>query len=175
MSLIGNKLFVEAAQVVMAIAPQDLTAGTTVNGDFVCLKNYHRCAVMAFFAAGTATTGDVTLSLQQATDVSNSLGDVKDLNFTRIDTKQATLVSSVGTFTANTQTAAANYTSTTSGETQGVWIVDVDPTDLDIDNDFDCLRANIAAAGGSTKLAGVFYFLFGPKLAATPLPSAIID
>lgn len=170
---IGNEFFTEAHQVVSVFPPQDVN-GAAQTGDVVSLKNYHRCAVIIFFDSGSATTGDLTVTIEQMTDVSNSLSDNKALNFTRIDTKQGTALTSIGTFTTNTQTAANTYTSATSGESQGIWIIDIRAEDLDADNGFDCIRVSLGATS-SAKVAVGLYIPYGPKFGVDPLPSAIID
>jgi hypothetical protein len=171
--LVGNELLVEAHQIVMGVMAADINASAKT-GDAVSLKNYHRCAVVVHFDDGSATTGDITVTLEQMTDVANSLSDNKALNFTRIDYKQGTSLAAIGTFTSTTQTAANTYTSATSGESEGIWVIDIQAEDLDLHNNFDCMRANLSATS-STKIAGILYILSGPKFGVDPLPSAIID
>jgi len=156
------------------VAPNILISdvnASAATGDIVSLKNYRKCNVMVYFAAGTATTGDLTVTLQQTTDVSNSLSDAKNLAVLqtgRIYTKQAaTALTSVTGWTAETQTAAATYTSTTSGEQVGLWAFEVRADDLDVDNGFDCIRANIGATT-SSKYVSSWYVLSDPVYPGAP-------
>ena len=62
--------FLEKCQIVSGFVPVNLA--TAVNtGDYVSLKNYGRCAVVFFAAAGTAGD-DPTITLTQAQDVSGT-------------------------------------------------------------------------------------------------------
>lgn len=166
----GNMKFTEFAQVVSAFVPIDVNAAAQI-GDYVSLKNYQRCAVILFGAAGSAGT-DITLTIQQATDVSNS--DVKALNFTTIDSKEGAALTAIGTFTTTTQTAANTYTTTNNEQSQQIYIVDFGAEDLDIANDFDCLRMSINAGNAAKVMAGL-YILYGPRDGSATLPSAIVD
>ena len=161
---------VENSQIVSAFVPVDMqTAANT--GDYVSLKNYHRCAVVFFKAAGTAGD-DPTLTIQQAQDVSGT--GAKALNFTRIWHKQGTLTG-VGTFTAVTQTAANTYTDATSAEIQAIWVVEIDADDLDVDNGFDCIMCSVADVGGNAQLGCAMYILYDPRYPQAAPPSAIVD
>jgi hypothetical protein len=169
----GNFKFAEGFQLVAAWDPVDVNS-TAQTGDIVSLENYQRCAVVVHAKAGSATTGDITLTIVQCTDVSNSLADAKALNFTRIDVKQGADSAAIGQFTATTQTAANTYTSATSGEADLIWVVDFGADELDIANDFDCIRASLGATS-SAKVVGCMYVLYGAKYGTDPLPSAIVD
>lgn len=164
-----NQHILEKMQIVSAWVPVDLQ--TAQNGDYVSLKNYGRCAIVFFAAAGTASD-DPTLTLTQAQDVSGT--GAKALNFTRIDVKQGTLTA-VGTFTTVTQAAGNTYTDATSAEIQKIWVVDVKAEDLDKANGFDCLRLACSDIGSNAQLGCALYLLHEPRYASATLPSAIID
>lgn len=164
-----NQHFLEKNQVVSGFVPVSMTSALT--GDYVSLKNYGRCAVVFFAAAGTAGD-DPTITLTQAQDVSGT--GVKALDFTRIDVKQGTLTS-VGTFTTVTQAAANTYTDAASAEVQKIWVIDVMAEDLDIANGFDCLKAAISDVGTNAQLGCMLYLLHEPRYASGTLPSAIVD
>jgi hypothetical protein len=169
----GNYILPEFVQIVSAWEPADVNAAAKT-GDIVSLEGYQRCAVVVHAAVGSATTGDLTLTIEQCTDIANSLADAKALNFTRIDVKQGADLAAIGQFTATTQTAANTYTSATSGEADLIWVVDFAADDLDIANDFDCIRASLGATS-SAKVVGCQYLLYGPKSGIDPLLSAIAN
>lgn len=166
----GNIHFAEKCQVVSAFEPVDLNSSGQ-NGDYVCLKNYHRCAVVFHGNVGSSGT-DITLTLQQATDVSGS--GVKALNFTRIDSKEGANLAAVGTYTTTTQAAANTYTVTNNEQLEQIYIIDFKADDLDVANGFDCLRVTVNAVGAA-KVGGALYILHDPKYSTDPLPTAITN
>jgi hypothetical protein len=165
-----NQHFLEKTQVVSGFVPINMATGANA-GDRVSLKNYGRCAIIFFKAAGT-DGDDPTLTLQQHTAVSG--GWTKDLDFTRIDVKQGTLTS-VGQFTTVTQAAADDYTDATSAEVQAIWVIDVLAEHLDVDGGYDCISATVGDVGTNAQLGCLLYMLHEPRYASGTLPSAIID
>lgn len=168
-----NKHILEKLQIVSGVVPINLATGAN-DGDFVSLKGYGRCAVVFFAAAGVAAQ-DPTLVLEQAQDVANTGSNAKALDFTRVDTKQGAALTAVGTFTKVTQVANDEYTSDTAGETQQIWVVDIEAEMLDVDNGYDCIRARVADTGSTAKLGCMLYLLHDPRFNTDPLPSAIVD
>jgi hypothetical protein len=136
MQMSSNALFAEENQVVMAIVPVDSQTGAN-NGDWVSMKDFHRCTVLVIKAAGVAGD-DPVITLKQATDVSGA--GAKALTFTRVDSKVGTQTS-IGAWTANTQAAANTYTDLVSAESQGIFAIDIKSEDLDVNNSFDCVPA----------------------------------
>ena len=166
----GNISFAEKVNLVAGILPQDLNGGAQ-NGDWVSLKNYLRCAVIFFADNGTAGS-DVTLTFQQATDVSGT--GAKALTVTDIWHKQGTLLSAVSAYTHATQTAAGTYTNTDSGENENIYVIDIPADSLDVANSFDCIRCNTNAPGAA-KTGCVLYALHDPKYSCDPLLESIAD
>ena len=151
--------------------PVDLNA-VAVTGDIVSLKGYKRCLAVISFGDGTATTGDLTITVRQQQDVAGT--GVKDLDVLetgRIYTKMAadqTAVAALTGWTEETQaTADAVYTDATSGEQAGIWAFEIKSTDLDTDNGFDCFSMNVAATS-TAKIASTFYILSEPRQADAP-------
>jgi len=163
--------FVETNQLVAGFVPVDLQDGAN-NGDWVSMKNYNHLTVVFFKDAGTAGD-DPTLTVKQATNVSG--GSEKALNFTTIYTKQGADLATVGTFTKNTQAAANAYTDTASAEAQAIWVVEFDASDLDTNNNFDCVQASVADIGGNAQLGCLLYILSEPSYAGATAPSAIAN
>jgi hypothetical protein len=178
-----NELFLEKNQIVplQVAGPADITGGGPT-GDYVCMKNYKRCAIVVYAADGTATSGDITVTLYQSTDVSNSLSDAKALNCLvtgRIFTKQhASSFATVGQWTKETQAVADEvYVDLASGEQVNLWVLEIMASDLDADAGFDCLRADITTPGSSAKVLAALYILSDPVYSTAPclMPSAIED
>jgi hypothetical protein len=155
-------------QIASAFVPVDMQAAAN-NGDWINLKLYGRCIAVLFAAAGTAGD-DPVFTLQQAQD-NNSTG-AKELNFERIEEKVGTLTS-VGTFTTVTQSAANTYTNTASAEAQKIIAVEIEAADLDVANDFTHVRLVIPDVGGNAQLGCGFYILGDPKFAEDPMPTAL--
>jgi hypothetical protein len=166
-----NKHILEKLQIVAGIIPVDTQTGAN-NGDWVSLKNYGRCAIVVYKAAGIAGD-DPVITVKQASDVSGT--GAKALTFTRVDAKVGAQTG-VGTFTTVTQAAGNTYTDLVSAEAQGLFVIDVQADDLDVDNGFDCVQVSVPDTGaGGAQLGSALYLLHEPRYAATPMLSAIID
>lgn len=166
-----NNLFVEEAQIVMAIVPVDSQTAAN-NGDWVSLKGYERCTIVLIKAAGIAGD-DPVFTVRQAQDVSGT--GAKALNFTRIDAKVG-VQTGIGTFTTVTQAAANTYTDTVSAEAQAIMVVEFKAEDLDVNNNFDCIQLQIPDTGaGGAQLITALYILRGAKFGGAALSSAIVD
>jgi hypothetical protein len=163
-----NALFAEQVQVCAGFVPVDMSAAAN-NGDWVSMKNFARCTIVLFKAAGTAGD-DPVLTVRQATAVDGT--GAKALNFTRVDSKVGTLTS-VGTFTANTQAAANTYTDAVSAEAQGIFLIDIKSEDLDVANGFDCVQFQVPDIGANAQLGCALYLLWGSRY--NPPVSAIVD
>ncbi len=166
-----NKLLVEQAQIVAAIIPVDSQTGAN-NGDWVSLKGYGRCAIIIYKAAGVAGD-DPVLTLKQASAVDGT--GAKALNFTRIDAKVGAQTG-VGQFTTVSQAAANTYTDPVSAEAQGLFVIEVQSSDLDVANGFDCVQISVPDTGaGGAQLLCALYLLLEPRYGMATLPSAIVD
>lgn len=163
-----NALFVEENQIQPAIIPVNLATGAN-NGDWFPARGFS--SVVVIFLAGVgAASQDPTLTLEQAT---SDGGSGKAINFTRLDVKQASALTSVGTFTTVTQAAGNTYTEATSGEKQKLWVVEVKSADFDSDNGYDWLRASIADTGSTSQIGCALYIGRGARYAGADLPSGI--
>lgn len=177
--LLPNASLLEQIQIVSAFAP-GTDINTDADGDWVSLKNFHRCLVLFHKEAGTAGD-DPSIKLQQASDVAGT--GAKALNFDHIYHKiGATALDAIGTFTRIALTTATDDLDLVSvnsvdlltdvGET--LIGVEVKAEDLDVDNGFDCIRLQIEGddLSNATK-AAAYYILWGARQ-ARPL-SAIVD
>jgi hypothetical protein len=168
-----NLSILEYAQIVSGFAPIALTTART--GDVVSLKNYRRCLVLFHKGIGTASD-DPTITILQGTDV--AFGTTKALDFTTIYVKQdPTTLADVGQWTKVTQSASNTYTDATSAERAALWAIDFKAEDLDIANNYDCLRASISDVGTNSQIGALEYILYDPIQMTAPesMASAIID
>ncbi len=168
-----NTRLLERMQIAWGFGPIEMTSART--GDVVSLKNYRRCLILLVKAIGTAGQ-DPTITLAQGTDV--AFGTNKALTFTELFVKQdPTSLADVGQWTQVTQAAAATYTDLTSAEQACIWAIEIKAEDLDIANNYDCVRASIGDVGTNTQLGTVIYILGDPLNSGPPedMPSAIID
>lgn len=165
-----NQHILEKLQIASGFVP--INIGSARSGDYVSMKGYGRCAIVFFGAAGPAGD-DPVITVTQAINVAPS--NAKALNFTRIDVKQGSALTSIGEFTTVTQAAANTYTDAAAAENQKIWVIDIKAEDLDLDNGYDCIAASIADAGTATQIAAMLYLLHEPRYADVPLPSALVD
>lgn len=161
-----NRLMVEQAKIVVGLPPR---APSSSVPDYVSLKNYNRCTIIITQDNGTAPTGSA-ITLKQALLVNNS-GE-KALAFT--DVWQNIDVDAAGG-DALTKTTVTNNTFTTDNvaDKNGIFVIEVDEDDLDIDGGFDCIR--VGTANATNSVLSVTYILWPAKYAAATPPSAIID
>ncbi len=139
-------------------------------GDWCSMKDFGSLLILIAFGDGTATSGDITATLAQATD--NAGGSTKALNALvtgRIyDKVHATTLAAVGQWTEKTQaTADEVYDDDTSGEKLGMIALEIRASDLDADNGFDHVQLNLAVTT-SAKLVCALYILGDPKIATQP-------
>lgn len=156
--MLGN-----TADIVEGFPCVDLSTAAN-NGDWLSLKNARKVAVV--FVSGVGTAGDdPTLTIKQATDVSGT--SAKALNFTTIYRKQAaTSLAAVDTWTKTTQSAGDSYTNDTAAEESLIWVVEFDPSDLDVANGFDCIQGSVADVGTNAQPGYLFYAVYPNEQAA---------
>ncbi len=162
----SNLRLIENAKVVVGAVPID-TTGAAVTGDYVSMKGYSHLTIIIIKGAWAGGTPAVTL--KQATDVGNSLSDEKALSFTKQWSGTAV---SADTLTAN---AVSSDTFSLSATANVYHIIEVNASDLDVDNGFDCVRVGIATPGSNADLICVVYVLTGTRYPAASPPSAIVD
>jgi len=140
---------------------------TSTLGDttYVSLKGYQRCQIIISIADGTTVTGS-TITLKQATAVAGT--SEKALAFTRMlaNTDYAASKTMVETaVTSNT------FTTQTTNSKDSLYIIDVDASDLDVANGFDCLRVDgTGHAATASRGVVVLYNLYGARYSgASPL------
>lgn len=125
----------EQVQTVVAAAGLLLTS-TLGDTTYVSMKNFARARITIVIADGTTVTGSA-ITLKQATAIAGT--SEKALAFTRMlaNTDYAASKTMVETaVTSNT------FTTQTENSKDSVYIIDVDASDLDIANGFDCFRVD---------------------------------
>lgn len=165
-----NALFAERFNVCSGFVPINMAAGAPTS-DIVSLKNYNRCTILFFAAAGTGGD-DPTITVTQKTAVGGTTS--KAVNFTTVHKKQGTLAS-VGQYTKVEAAAGNTFTHADLAEQQKIILIDITGEMLDVDGGYDCVQATVADVGTNSQLGGLLYILSEPRFATDTLPSAIVD
>jgi hypothetical protein len=152
-------------QVYPVVAAAGLLLTSTL-GDtrYVSLKNYRKIAIVISIADGTTVTGS-TITLKQATAVAGT--SEKALTFTR-------MLSSVDYPTsalAETAVTSSTFTTQTTNSKDSLYVIEVDSSDLDVANGFDCIRVDgTGHAATASRGVVVLYLLYGARYSgASPL------
>jgi len=160
----SNMRFIENAKPVVMAVPID-TTGAAVSGDYVSMKGYTHLTIVIMQGAWAGGTPAVTL--KQATDVA-ATGE-KALSFSKYWS---------GTALTDDQYAATAVVSDTFNLTataNKVTILEVNASDLDVDNGFDCVRVGIASPGANADLICVLGILTGTRYPQATTQAAISD
>ncbi len=165
----ANSLFAEQANIIAGV-PLDMAGTPGLATGWVSLKNYERATIVLIRAASASAEGG-TITLQQAQAVAGT-GAKNLVAIDRVNRKEhASALGGVGTWTEVTQAAAATFALT--AQSQGAYVIDVDPTDLDDVNGFDCIQATVADVGATACLGTLFVILWGARYA--PPLSPVVD
>ena len=159
-----NSRLDEQATTIVAAAGLLLTStlGDTL---YVSMKNFRKIQIVISIADGTTVTGS-TITLKQATAVAGT-GE-KALAFTRMLSNVDYGASKTMVETAVT---ANTFTSQAVNSKDSVYIIEVDSSDLDVANGFDCIRVDgTGHAATASRGCVVMYNLFGARYTgANPL------
>lgn len=161
-----SKRLVDSAKVVTGLAPVVPSSATP---DYVSLKDYgHLTAIITVKNATTVTGSAITL--KQATAVAGT-GE-KALSFTsvwqNIDTAAAG-----GDALTETAVASDTFTTNATNSKDLLYVIEVDASQLDINNGFDCIRVGTGNAVAAT--VSVMYVLSGARYSQATPPAAITD
>ena len=159
----GNIKLSEANKIVTGLAP---IAPSTSTPDFVSLKNALRLTIIILCDNATTVTGSA-ITLLQSTVVAGT--DEKALAFDTVDANIDTDASDTLVATAVT---SDTFTTDDTNAKNLMYVIDVKPEDLDLDNDFDCVR--VGTGDTTAQILSVLYVLEVKKAKSTP-DSAIID
>lgn len=163
---LSNNLFVEEAKVVVGLSN---TTPSSSSPQRISLKNYERCVILIEVLNATTVTGSA-ITLKQATDIANANTDEKAVAFT---TAYRNLdVGASDTYAAFT-VASNTFTTDSTNSKSLLYVIEVEPTQLDVNNGFDCLRVGTANATAATLT--VTYLLLGAKYAKQFPASAVVN
>ncbi len=143
---------------ILAGVPADMVAGA-LNGDYVSLKEFNHIEIIAMKAVGAAAE-NATITITQAQNVAGL--NAKALNFTQVVRMEGADLTAV-TAAAIVEQASGN-TFVLDGDSQGVYVIEFDANNLDVQNGFDCIRAAIADVGTTgTQFGAILYCLSEAK------------
>lgn len=148
--------------VVLNAVPAIDTTGAAQTGDYASMKGYRHLTVIINSGAVAATSA---VTLKQATDVAAT--SEKALTFTEYSVKAG----QVANFTDTTCSSTFDISTTANS----LYVIEIDSSELDVDNAFDCVRVNLATPGAAAVLVSVVYVLSEPRYAEDAMPSAITD
>ncbi len=166
MSTAGTRQ-VDKSKFVWATEPKNYT-GAASTSDIVSLKNYNHLTILIQTGAWAGGTAAVTLS--QCTDV--AAAGAKALAFDVMFTNATAVTSDALVKTTVTSNTFALDTA------NALYIIEVDATTLDLANNFDCVRLDVASPSSNADIYGAVFILgnvarYGGNYATNP--SAIID
>jgi hypothetical protein len=160
-------------QSALGFAPVNLATGAN-NSDWMLVQRYRRLIVLFFKAAAASGSEDPTVTLLQAQDNAGTGSKALNIPAGRSWTKTDPDLTTVGQFTAG---APSTNTLTVSGsaQKQALWMIEIDAADLDVNNGFCAVQANVADTGSVSQL-GCLVYLLGEARSAQTLgtnPSAL--
>jgi len=155
---------------VESMHPVVMSPPVTTNGgvasDWISLKNVERCQVYCVLTQAVAHA--TVLALYQGTAVDGT-GSKVFANAVQIWADEDVATSD----TLVAQTAAVNYT-VTADIANKIVVFDIDPSLLDVANDFDCIKVTASDSSQATNFISIVGVCDMKYKRATP-PSVIID
>lgn len=142
-------LLVENAAIEVGAVPKD-TTGAAVTGDYVSLKDFRHLTVI--IQQGAWAGGTPAVTLLQATAVAGT-GE-KSAPIAKYWQKVGL---TGGSFAAPTDVVSDTFNLPAVANT--ITVLEIDADQLDVDNDFDCVRVGIASPGVNADLICVTYLL----------------
>lgn len=156
-----NKLFLESNSIKSAGAPKDLN-GSALAGSRIKLDKGYGCAIVMHFGAGAGATVSVDLDQHDAATAGNS----KALNISRnyyVKSGADTSFTKTEIRPDDAGLSDSADLSATVGADSGIAVFDVKPEDLDADNSFAYISANLADSTAA-KIASVEYHIYDIKV-----------
>lgn len=151
-----NALLSEQAKFVTGLDP---VVPATTTPRYVSLKNFERMCIIIMVKNATTVTGSA-ITVKQATAVAGT--SEKALAFT-------TMYSNIDTGAADVLAANAvvsnTFTTNATNSKNLMYIIEIQASDLDVSNGFDCVRVGTGDATAATVTA--IYALYGAKFATT--------
>ena len=156
-------------QIASGFVPVDLSAGAN-NGGWVDLKGYNRLLIVFYKGAAGSGTEDPTVTVLQASDVSGT--GSKALNIANVWTKINVDLTTIGQFTG--APSANTFTVAGSAQLSAIWVIEILASDLDINNGFSCVQANVADVGSIAQLGCLLYVFGEARQSDTPALNASV-
>jgi len=166
---------VKGGDVLIATQIANISAAAT-NGIYASMKHVKRLHILVMLAAGTDTQ-NVTVSLGQAT--TSAGGSAKALNITKLYTKSGADLAAVNSWTEQTaitrQDAVASYVETLLGVASipKALLIVVDEDDLDTNNGFTFVRAQLTDPGADARNGAVLYIAAEMSYQGTTKPTLV--
>ncbi len=167
MAITPNMYLHEGAKFVTGLAPI-LPNSTTP--DYVSLKGYRKFTAVILVDNNTTVTGSA-ITLKQDDDVTG--GSEKALAFTKVWQNIDTGNTTTGDTLTETTVTSDTFTTDTTNAKNLMYVIEVDASELDVDNGFDCIRVGTADAVAA--ITSVLYILWPAKYAKPDPLSAILD
>lgn len=163
------KCLAEEANIFVMVPPIDLGSGANAGITRVNMSKYRHAEVIIVKDAGQAAEG-VVVTLWQ-TDVGTG-GTPKKLAIPRgVYVKFATNIEDATAFVKEANDGSTNthqYTSTTSIQKEAVISIPVNASDMDVNNGYVWLHANIADTGGAGAVGTCFILATDPQYEPAP-------
>lgn len=157
-----NALFVERNKIIGAAPPQNYT-GTAMTAFYVSMKHYGRMTIV--IQTGAWAAGTAAVSLLQATSVAAAGAKALNLDWMWTGTTASGLLTQTAVVADTFNLAVAN----------SLYVIEIDASDLDASNDFDCVTLVVATPGANADFYNVTYILHEPRFAQATPPSAIVN
>lgn len=160
-----TQLFREAVKVVVGLSPR--TPSTSVPR-YVSLKNHGKLIILIVATNAETVTGSA-ISLTQAKDVSGT--GAKALALTEVYRTLDVEDASAGDTLVRDAVVSNTFTTDATDDKSLLYLIEVDASQLDVTNLFDCVRVNTGDATASTLT--VLYLLYPST--GSPIPTAITN
>jgi hypothetical protein len=166
---------VKGGDVIIAAPIQNISAAAT-NGIWVSMKHLKRLHILVMLAEGTDTQ-NVTITLGQATSAAG--GSAKVLNITKLYSKSGANLAAVNSWTERTaiqrEASVASFVETdlsVASIPKAVLIV-VDEEDLDTNNGFTFVRAELTDPGAGARNGSILYVAAEMSYQGTTKPTLV--
>lgn len=157
---------IDEVKFVTGCPPAALT-GAAGDGDYISMKNYTNLSIVIQVDNGSTVTGGA-ISLKQATAVAGT-GE-QPLGFSKMF---ANIDAGASDDLVETVVSGDTFTTDTTNNKNLMYVIDVQDTDLDIVDGYDCVRIDVASMANA--IGSVTYILSGAKEKPANTVSAITD
>lgn len=162
-----NASLTEQAKIVTIFSP---AVPSTSRSDILSMKGYNKCTIIVTQVKTTGVTGSA-ITLTQSTDVSNTSGKALGFSqaFRALNSGTSGNTDALSAFTVSSNT----FTTDTTSSVTDTYVIEINETDLDVANNFDCVTLVMATAVNATLSAVAI--LWPAKFGKTTPLTAIAD